>query len=84
MSNVLHSLAYVDDLEPRRSHDLARIGLVQAGDYLHQRRLAFAVAPGQGRPESLVDRKRNPVEDLRTSEGQGDVFQGKEEVRHGE
>ena len=64
----------VDHLEPRGPHDFARVGLELSGDDLEKRGLSLAVPSRQGGAKTLVDGKRDPVEDLRTSEGQGDVL----------
>ena len=61
-----------DDLAPV-DVDLALVGVVDAGEHIHERGLAAAVLAEQGQDLALVDVEPHPVVGLDRAEGLGDV-----------
>ncbi len=63
--------------------NLARVGLVDAGQDFHHRRLACAVLADQGRHLARVKLKRHVRQGPDAGEGFRDAGQGQDGVRHG-
>ena len=66
-------LRQVADGQRRRLEDGARVGLVEPGHHLEQRRLAGAVRPAQADALAIRDLPRDVVEEDAVAEGLGEV-----------